>query len=61
MGYKYEIVKAGATPTWDKANLQSFKNPVGVGHKVKPIGKGTDLVTIVEIEHYENCSVLYHK
>ena len=59
MSCKYEIVKAGDIPTWDNGNHHSFQNPVAVGDKVKPNGAGTDLLTVVAVEHYEDCSVLY--
>lgn len=60
MGFSYELVKAGESPTWAAANRQTFQNPVAVGDKVKPKGLGGDLLLIVAIEHYPDCSVLYY-
>lgn len=60
MGFKYELVKAGQTPTWTGESQVVFQNPVTVGDKVKASGIGSELLLIVAVEHYPDCSVLYH-
>lgn len=59
LNYEYEIVKVGEMPTWAKDSLHSFRNPIAAGDKVKPNGIGTDLLKVVAVEHYQECSVLY--
>ncbi|WMY75933.1 hypothetical protein RHD99_08350 [Buttiauxella selenatireducens] len=58
--YQYEVVKNGTIPTWDKNSLYSFQNPVSIGDKVKVLF-GSELVEVVNIEHYPNISVIYVK
>lgn len=60
MAFKYEIVKVGQAPTWDKQRLETFQNPVSVGDKVKASGTGGELLLVMAVEHYPDCSVLYH-
>lgn len=60
MGFKYELVREGDNPTWDKDLLETFQNPVHVGERVKAVGIGSSLLTVVAVEHYPTCSVLYY-
>lgn len=60
MSFKYELVREGGSPTWNKDDLETFQNPVQVGDKVKPAASGSDLLTVVAVEHYATGSVLYY-
>ena len=60
MVFKYELVQEGGKPTWDKDFLETFQNPVHVGEKVKAAAIGSSLLTVVAVEHYPTCSVLYY-
>lgn len=57
--FSYEIVPFGVIPAWDKERVTTFQNPVSVGDKVKKDVVGSNLLTVVAIEHYPTISVLY--
>lgn len=59
MAFKYELVKEGCNPTWSNNSLETFQNPVQVGEKVKTAAVGSELLTVVAVEHYPTCSILY--
>ena len=61
MTFKYELVKEGNTPTFDKDLINEYQNPVFDGQKVKPRRQGSDLVKIVSVEHYPSVSVAYYQ
>lgn len=59
MGFKYEIVKDGRMPTWERNAQVEFQNPVNVGDKVKTDALGSELLIVTAIEHYQKVSILY--
>lgn len=58
--FKYELVRVNGTPTFAKDSIQEYVNPVSVGDKIKPDFQGSDIVYIIEIEHYPTVSVIYY-
>lgn len=57
--FKYEIIRKGQTPTFEDNQTNTFCNPISIGDRIKKPGVGTELETVVSIEHYRTCSVLY--
>lgn len=65
MSFIYEIAAIGQQPSFDKDARVAFKNPVAVGDKIysthhSQINSPDRLVKVVEVEHYNDVSVLYY-
>lgn len=59
--YKYEIVIIDKLPTVNTNYLHSFGNPVSIGDNINLNNEGFELLKVIAVEHYPECSVLYCK